>query len=256
LDYLKSSTLEKNEQDEKSEKNPQHHFNALLQNAVFNTLTKINLFNILSAYSPILVGTIPIGINIENSDLDIILNCRETDQENLIELIETHFGHHFGFTIGIQSFHDANIIMAHFSIPITVGESGVYAVAMERQSGEKMGNLDQTISWPNSIEVEIFAQNRATDQQNGYLHMIKEAQVLDYFEKREKMEEKEGSFFVWENGKEISENLSTKKSFREGIIELKRSGVKTEPAFVQLLGIGGDDINPYEALLEYSVPNM
>jgi hypothetical protein len=224
LDYLKSSTL--------------------LQNAVFNALTKINLFSTLSAYSPILVGTIPIGINIENSDLDIILNCGETDQKNLIELIETHFGHYFGFTIGIQPFQDENIIMAHFSIPITVGESGVHAVAMERKSGGKMGNLDQIVSWPSSIEVEIFAQNRATDQQNGYLHMIKEAQVLDYFEKKEKMEEKEGTFF------------GAKKSFREGIIELKRSGVKTEPAFVQLLGIGGDDINPYEALLEYSVPNI
>lgn len=68
--------------------------------------------------------------------------------------------------------------------------------------------------------IEIFAQNKPTHHQNAYLHMIKEFEVL----------EKEG------------------EEFRRKIIELKELGLKTEPAFAQLLGLCGD---PYLELLKY-----
>lgn len=35
-------------------------------------------------------------------------------------------------------------------------------------------------------------------------------------------------------------------SFKQKILELKRSGIKTEPAFAQMLGLKGD---PYQAVL-------
>lgn len=67
-------------------------------------------------------------------------------------------------------------------------------------------------------EFEIFGQNKPVKMQNAYIHMINEYKVLCRYG----------------NG------------FREEIIKLKKSGLKTEPAFALLLGLKGD---PYEAML-------
>lgn len=67
--------------------------------------------------------------------------------------------------------------------------------------------------------IEIFGQNKPTTQQNAYLHMVAEYKILQ--EKGEK--------------------------FKQKIIELKKQGIKTEPAFGMLLGLE----NPYEDLLKF-----
>lgn len=67
--------------------------------------------------------------------------------------------------------------------------------------------------------IEIFGQNKPTKQQNAYLHMMAEYKIL-----KEKGEE-----------------------FKQRIIELKKQGIKTEPAFGILLGLE----NPYEDLLKF-----
>ena len=56
----------------------------------------------------------------------------------------------------------------------------------------------------------------------GYLHMVIEYKIL----------------------------LQKGESFRQQVIALKQSGLKTEPAFAQLLGLPG---NPYTALLEFNI---
>lgn len=66
--------------------------------------------------------------------------------------------------------------------------------------------------------VEIFGQNVKIEDQYAYRHMLIEHQVLS----------------------------ERDPQFRHDIIALKKSGMKTEPAFCQLLGLEGD---PYEALL-------
>jgi len=71
------------------------------------------------------------------------------------------------------------------------------------------------------MEIEIFGQNIPATQQFGYHHMVIEYQIL----------QQEGV------------------DFKRKIIALKQSGIKTEPAFAQLLGLDGD---PYHALLEYT----
>ncbi len=66
--------------------------------------------------------------------------------------------------------------------------------------------------------IEIFAQPIPVKEQWGYKHMIIEHQLL----------------------------LENNETFRQQIIALKKEGIKTEPAFAQVLGLQG---NPYEALL-------
>ena len=66
---------------------------------------------------------------------------------------------------------------------------------------------------------EIFGQNIPTEKQNAYRHMLIEKEILN------------------ERGIE----------FRNKIMELKHSGIKTEPAFAQLIGLTG---NLYKALLK------
>lgn len=66
--------------------------------------------------------------------------------------------------------------------------------------------------------VEVFLQDKPTHEQDGYRHMLIEYRLLQ------------------EKG----------VTFRQQILQLKQQGIKTEPAFAQLLGLQGD---PYEALL-------
>lgn len=67
--------------------------------------------------------------------------------------------------------------------------------------------------------IEIFGQNKPTTHQNAYRHMLAEYKILE------------------EKGAD----------FKQKIIELKKNGIKTEPAFGLLLNLG----NPYEDLLKF-----
>lgn len=83
-------------------------------------------------------------------------------------------------------------------------------------NGEKCITLNFMLE---GFPIEIFGQNKPTIQQNAYLHMVAEYKILQ--EKGEK--------------------------FKQKIIELKKQGIKTEPAFGILLGLE----NPYEDLLKF-----
>lgn len=82
-------------------------------------------------------------------------------------------------------------------------------------NGEKCITLNFMLE---EFPIEIFGQNKPTTQQNAYLHMIAEHKILQ------------------EKGEE----------FKHKIIELKKQGIKTEPAFGMLMNLE----NPYEDLLK------
>lgn len=89
------------------------------------------------------------------------------------------------------------------------------------QAAEKRIANHQTVVGQFKLEtftVEIFAQDRPSKQQESYIHMENERRIL----------------------------AARGPAFREEIIKLKRSGMKTEPAFAYLLGLKGD---PYELML-------
>lgn len=151
-----------------------------------NTYRLINNYNILQqlqAYQPIVVGTIPININIEGSDVDIVLYTLDFNQ------IEAELYRDFSQFDDFQLERiGSNVIVCGFSIE---------------------GQL-----------FELYATDRETEQQNGYLHMIKEYEIMQIMD----------------------------EDFASEIRTLKKAGVKTEPAFCQLLQLHG---NPYEELLKY-----
>lgn len=157
-----------------------------IQKRIFQVLENSQIFQKLKLYNPILAGTFPIGINIDGSDLDIILETRNL--ETLKKLLISEFQDQEQFSIDLIEINEVKPLVCKFQLE--------------------------------EFPVEIFAQNQPTYLQNAYLHMIKEFEILE---------------------KENHE-------FRRKIIELKKLGLKTEPAFAKLLGLSK---NPYVELLKY-----
>ncbi|MGO4708115.1 DUF4269 domain-containing protein [Chryseobacterium sp. 2TAF14] len=154
------------------------------QKRAYEVLTKYKIFEKLSNFSPILAGTIPIEIDIEGSDLDII--CEVEDKVEFEKIL-------------IQIFKDFSLKIKKLNINNT--ESIVCNFILE------------------DFVIEIFGQNKPTVEQNAYLHMLAEYKILQ------------------EKGEE----------FKQKIIDLKKKGIKTEPAFGMLLNLE----NPYEDLLKF-----
>lgn len=159
-----------------------------LQQNVYHLLKTHRVLEILNEYQPIVVGTIPIEINIENSDIDIVGEAIDFDKAEsyLIEQFSTYTD----FKINQQISNNKACLTCNFFIE--------------------------------SFEIEIYLEHKKPTEQNAYRHMLIEAQVLEKF------------------GKE----------FKNNIIQLKKNGYKTEPAFAKLLHLQGD---PYAALLEYKI---
>lgn len=159
------------------------------QKRAFEVLTKYKVFEKLSNFSPILAGTVPIEIDIDGSDLDIICEVDLRFEKDFLDEIMS------SKLIPFENMATAeNIIL----------------------NAEKCIVINFMLE---EFPIEIFGQNKPTTQQNAYLHMIAEYKIL-----KEKGED-----------------------FKQKIIELKKKGIKTEPAFGMLLNLE----NPYEDLLKF-----
>ncbi|KFC20774.1 DUF4269 domain-containing protein [Epilithonimonas lactis] len=116
-----------------------------VQKRIFQVLENHQIFQKLKTYNPILAGTFPIEINIEGSDLDIIL---ETDDfEILKKLLIIEFQDQEQFSINLIEINDVESLVCKFQLE--------------------------------EFLVELFAQDRPTHLQNAYLHMIKEFEILE-----------------------------------------------------------------------------
>lgn len=154
------------------------------QKAAYQVLNELKLFSYLADYQPILTGTIPLGIDIDSSDLDIC--CEIYELKQFAQRVQKYYSHFEEFTYWSSIHQSVSTITISF----------------------------QYQHWL----IEIFGQGLPTQQQYAYRHMLIEYRVLDLANAR----------------------------FKDKIIELKQDGVKTEPAFSQLLGLPGDS---YEVLL-------
>ncbi|WP_027387705.1 DUF4269 domain-containing protein [Chryseobacterium gregarium] len=155
------------------------------QKRAYDILGKYRIFEILKDYYPVLAGTIPIEIDIEGSDLDII--CQFKDEDDFTELLRRYFKEYKGFSLEKITANGENSVVSNFMLE--------------------------------EFPIEIFGQNKPTTNQNAYLHMVAEYTILQ------------------EKGEE----------FKQKIIELKKKGIKTEPAFGMVLNLE----NPYKDLLKF-----
>lgn len=118
------------------------------QKRAYEVLTRYQIFEKLKDYSPILAGTIPIEIDIEESDLDIICEVDLNFEEDFLE------------EVSFKKIVPAETEVTVENIMIENEKAIVINFRLEEFS------------------IEIFGQNRPATKQNAYLHMIAEYKIL------------------------------------------------------------------------------
>ena len=117
------------------------------QRQAYEVLTQYQVIDKLVDYTPILAGTIPINIDIKNSDLDII--CCFANENDFEDNVQLQFGKFSVFTIKHTTVNGQETIIANFMAD----------------------------DW----EIEIFGQRVPVKQQAAYRHMLIEHHLLNYY---------------------------------------------------------------------------
>lgn len=115
------------------------------QRTAFETLQGLQILEILRSYDPILVGTVPLEIDIPGSDLDVV--CQAEKMNRFAELVTRYYGSRPAF----RSKQDVRDM-----VPTVVAGF-------------------ETETFP----IEIFAQTLPTTEQRAYRHMVVEARLLE-----------------------------------------------------------------------------
>jgi hypothetical protein len=115
------------------------------QKNAYSVLNKLKIFKILREYDPTLGGTIPIEIDISESDLDII--CEVYDLEEFEELVIKSFNRYDNFRIERQTVKGLLTSLSYFGYT--------------------------------NFRIEIFGQLKPVIEQNGYRHMMVEKKLLE-----------------------------------------------------------------------------
>ncbi|OMC71661.1 hypothetical protein BK126_06200 [Paenibacillus sp. FSL H7-0326] len=117
-----------------------------VQQEVYRVLTQFKIMDRLQAYDPILTGTVPIAVDIEGSDLDII--CEVHDFSEFNQRLTDQFGEYEGFKISEKIVDGIKRMKASFRLE----------------------------GWG----IEVFGQPIPTSEQNAYRHMLIEDRVLKF----------------------------------------------------------------------------
>lgn len=118
-----------------------------MQQKAYRVLAEECVMQKLHQFSPILIGTFPLDVAIQTSDLDIA--CCVPDMGVFSE-----------------------------SLLISFGNSDQYTFRMKIIRGKTVGIANFKIA---AIPVEIFGEDRPVTQQYGYRHMIAEFQILERY---------------------------------------------------------------------------
>lgn len=115
------------------------HGNAA-QKSAYGTLRRYRIMDLLKHYDPLLTGTVPIAINIEGSDLDII--CCYHDHDSFAGHITELFKGFRNFELIVKS----SAVVANFTVD----------------------------NW----QIEIYGEAKPTRMQHAYRHMLIEHRLL------------------------------------------------------------------------------
>lgn len=149
-----------------------------------HAIDRLGILEVLRDYDPHVAGTLPLGIDVSGSDIDIL--CHVPDADAFTQLVWSAFG----------DFDD-------FSIRQWTGDERPVIASFEADG------------WP----FELFGHPSAVPLQRGWRHFEVERRLLGL------------------GG----------APFRRAVMEKRRQGARTEPAFADSLHLDGD---PYVALLE------
>ncbi len=143
------------------------------------------MFHDLKEFTPVFAGTIPLDIDIQGSDIDII--CCVTEFTRFQTRLRECFEH-----------------LQNFIITESYGQGSRHSISQFEGHG---------------FRVEIYGEQKEVTKQNGFLHLIAEAKLLEI-----------GGV-----------------SSRDEIRKIKNKGHKTEPAFAEYFKIDG---NSYSELIK------
>ncbi|MFP3790859.1 DUF4269 domain-containing protein [Bacillus subtilis] len=114
------------------------------QRYAFEIINELNIFNDLAKYTPVLCGTVPIAIDVQDSDLDIIMEVQ--DFQLFKDEVKALYGILEGFVLTELTVRNIPTITLNF-----------------RYRG---------------FDFELFAQPTAVEKQNAYRHMLIEHYLL------------------------------------------------------------------------------
>lgn len=117
----------------------------LKQKQSYKILKNIKIFKILEEFNPILVGTIPIGVDVDKSDLDIVCEINLKNKDSLKNISTKNFSQFKNFKI-INTFSTTGVIVINFFV--------------------------------DDMEIEIYASKVSSFETNGYRHMIIEERIF------------------------------------------------------------------------------
>ena len=115
-----------------------------VQQQVYQILTTHDILGGLQDYNPVVVGTFPLDIAIETSDIDIACSCK--DIAAFQTKVRAHFKQYTGFTDLVFTLRTEQTYVANFVL--------------------------------DHVPIEIFAQTIPVREQYGYRHMLIEHAIL------------------------------------------------------------------------------
>ena len=116
------------------------------QQLAYSALQHLGVLTTLREFDPVLAGTIPIGIDIASSDLDVLCAVAPEQVVNFQKLLRAHYAHLAGFALEQKCIGNSECVICQFDYQ--------------------------------SFMVEVFGQDCPTQAQHAFRHMVVEDRVL------------------------------------------------------------------------------